>query len=106
RRRQLIAEWARIPRAAAVPAAVDDNDPVSCCDQGRHLMSPVAAVAETAVQQNDRASSTEARIPDGCAIMIDIALLGCGRQRWCAVGFEQLQTVVGHRDRLQVKAAI
>ncbi|OWK26003.1 hypothetical protein AJ87_47275 [Rhizobium yanglingense] len=53
RSHEFIGIWPVIAGAAAVPATIDRHDTVARRYQGRHLISPIAAVAESAVQQDD-----------------------------------------------------
>ena len=70
--RHQVVEYGRASRAAAaVTAAVDDNNAMSRGDQFGNLISPVAAMAEAAMQQHDRTAGAVARVPDPRAVVVD-----------------------------------
>jgi len=68
-----------------------------CVDQIRYLVAKVAAVAEPAMQQDDRAAGAIARVPDTRAIVVDKTLLVRRGQSRGAVRIELFEIVVGRQ---------
>ncbi|MNL78368.1 hypothetical protein D3C87_2047300 [compost metagenome] len=68
-------------------------------DEIGNLITPVAAIAEPAMQQDDGWTSAITRIPDARAFVFDEALFVRLRKRWDAVAFKIGQIIVakGHR---------
>ncbi|MCY1555099.1 hypothetical protein D9M68_917300 [compost metagenome] len=62
-------------------------------------MAPVAGMAETAMQQDDRLALTDADIPDIGAVMGEVAGMLRDGQRRGAVALEEDEIVVGEGGR-------
>lgn len=84
---------ARVAGAASMTAAIDENGTIAACDQRGNLVCPVAAVAEAAVDKDDRRTGAVGAVPDLSAVVLDDALLVCRRRR-SAVGFELYEFVI------------
>ena len=81
-------------------AAVDQNRTAATADQCWNLITPVATMAKTAMEQDYRRTRSVSRIPDPSAIMFYIALIICRRQRSGPVSFEPPEVVIvnSHAD--------
>src|ERR1700733_6090016 len=93
-RHQIIRVWSSVARAAAMAAAVDQNRTAATTDQCWNLITPVATMAKTAMEQDYRRTRSVSRIPDPSAIMFHIALIICRRQRSGPVSFEPPEVVI------------
>jgi hypothetical protein len=74
--------------------AIDHNRAMAASDQRRHLVAPIAAVAEAAVQQYRGRAGPIRCVPDPGAVVLDVALLGCRRQRRGALRLKFSNVVV------------
>src|SRR5258705_2385446 len=85
---QLIREWPRVACAAAVATTVYQNGTIAAPDYRWNLITPIAAVAESAVQQDHRRAGPVSGVPDPSTLVFDVAVVVRGRQRCGAVRFE------------------
>ena len=69
-------------------AAVDHNGTIALRDQSRNLVSPIAAVAQAAMQQDHRWANAVSAIPDAGCVIFDIALIVRDRKWRGAARFE------------------
>ena len=91
---ELVGVRASVACAAAVAAAIDENDAVAGGDEVGKLIAPVAAVSEASVQKDDGGAGAVGGVPDLGSLMFDVAL-GIWRCGECgSVGFEVRQIVV------------
>ena len=77
-----------IASTATVAAGVDHNGTISVRDERGNLVSPIPAVAQTAMQQDHRWSNAVSAIPDAGCVSFDIALVVRDRKWRGAAGFE------------------
>jgi hypothetical protein len=59
-----------------------------------NLMTPIAAMAEAAMQQDHGRAGPVSRVPDPSTIAFDVALIFCNRQRRGAIRFKFAEVVV------------
>jgi hypothetical protein len=80
-----------------VAATVDQDDTISAGDQRRDLASPIAAVAEAAVQQNHGQAGTIGAVPDLGPVIFYVA----GAARWwkrrSSIRFESFELIIFDR---------
>jgi hypothetical protein len=73
---------------ATVAAAVDHNRSIAARDESGDLVSPIAAVAQTAMQQDHRWANAVSAIPDAGSVIFDIAQIARDRKWRGAARFE------------------
>ncbi len=59
--------------------AVDNNSTIAARDQSWHLVSPIATVAQAAMQQDHGCAGPISAVPDASSVILDIAQIGGGR---------------------------
>ena len=85
---ELVGVGAGVACAAAVATAVDEDDAVPGSEEVGKLIAPVAAVAEAAVEKDDRGAGAKGGVPDFGSLVFDVTLGVWGRGKCGAVGFE------------------
>ena len=91
---QLIRVRPLIARTVAMAAAIDEYGPIAGTRQGRNLITPITAVAETTMQHDHGRAGPKCRVPDSRALIVHIALIARDRQGRGTVRFEILEVVV------------
>jgi hypothetical protein len=75
-------------------AAIDEHGPIAGAGQGRNLITPITAVAETIMQHDHGRAGPKCRVQDSRALVVHIALIVRDRQGRGTVRFEILEIVV------------
>ncbi len=74
--------------------AIDQNGTIAAPHQRWNLITPIATVAKTAVQQDYRRTGPVRAVPDPGSLMFDVALI-IGDGQWCGtVRFEFPEFVI------------
>jgi len=72
---KLVGVGASVACAVAVSAAVDENDAMACVDEIGDLITPVAAVAEAAVEEDYGQAEAIGGEPDEGTFIFNVALI-------------------------------
>jgi hypothetical protein len=76
-----------------MPSAINEHGAMAGTDQFRDLISPIAAMAEATMQQDDRRAGPVCRVPDTRTAVFDVALIACDRQGRSTMGLEILKVI-------------
>jgi len=94
---QLIGIRPRAADAATVATTVYQHGTIATFDQRRNLITPVATMAEAAMQQDHGRAKTVSPVPDTRSVVFDVSLTIRRRQRCGAVRFKRFEVVVVKR---------
>ena len=75
-------------------ATIDDHSAMARADQHWNLITPIAALAEAAMQKDYGRAGPECRVPDSGTFVVHVALLACDRQGGGTMRFEIRKVVV------------
>jgi hypothetical protein len=74
--------------------AIYQNGTIAAPDQCWNLKTPIATMAEAAMQQDHGRAGPITGVPDPSSLVFDVALIICNRQRGGAVRFEFPEVVI------------